>query len=178
MPPCLPAWSQEDASLPLPPMLIGQALATAREQGLEPQDPMALPGGLTLRLALPPADSCSPSGAWLLCPGWRLVSAGPDADAPLMAIWSTRILPEPLPRELLRDAALARLGPPGEEEMVLERRRGLDLPMLRLAWRLPGPPALRLEVRYVLEETSLPGPAPRVLRVAWSAEPEGAARLP
>lgn len=167
------ALSMDGATLPLPPMPISQALDFAREQGLTSQPPQALPGGLLMQTASPSADSCSPAGAWLLCPGLRMASADAAPASPLIAIWWTRNLAEPAPLARLRAEAIARLGPPLSEAGESDQRRGLDLTLHRLAWHLPGPPPLLLEVRYVLEDEPPPAPgiAPLARRVAWSAVP-------
>ncbi|MBU8543696.1 MULTISPECIES: hypothetical protein [Roseomonadaceae] len=165
--------AMDGATLPLPPMPISQALALARDQGLVPEAPQALSDGLLLHVALPVADRCSPAGAWLLCPGLRMASAGAAPWAPLVAAWWTRDLAEPTPLAQLRAEAIGRLGPPAVETGESDSRRGLDLTLHRLAWHLPGPPPLLLEVRYVLEDDPQPAPgaAPLARRVAWSAVP-------
>ncbi len=163
-------------TLPLPPMTVSEALAAM--PALQPAGQLPLPGGLTLHLALPQGDHCSPQAAWLLCPGLRLASRGAGGDAPVVAAWHTSLPQPPLALATLRQAALDRYGPPAREERVVERRRGLDLVQHRMGWTLTGHHApLWLEAVFVLQETEAQeGPAPLVQRIGWSATPEAAAQ--
>lgn len=170
---CALAW--DGATLPMPPVPLRQVVETARDAGLVPGGAALLPNGLSLHLAVPKDDACSPSGAWLICPGMRLASQGDEPSDPLVAIWWTRLLPHAAPLASLRASAIARLGPPKEEATETETHWGLELTLHRLAWHMPGVPTppLLLEVRYVLDDR-IPGAPPMVTRLAWSAVPPGA----
>lgn len=158
-------------ALPLPPMPLSAALRHAAGSGLVPAAPSPMPGGLVLHLAAPAADTCSPRAAWLLCPGLRLAVASAGPEASVQAIWQSWVLSVPQPLAALRAVAIARHGPPVSERREQERRRGRDLDLLVLAWRLAQRAApLRLELTLVLEEEA--GPAPEVVTIGWSAVPE------
>jgi hypothetical protein len=155
----VPQQSVPQQSVPLPPASVWDALAAMPE--LQPAGLLPLSDGLTLHLAVPIGDRCSPQAAWLICPGLRLASRGTDGGALVLAAWHTT-LPDPPPFLAgLRQAALDRHGPPAWEERVMERRWGLDLALHRMGWTLPGrDPKLRLEAVFVLEDPA--GAAPRV----------------
>lgn len=157
--------------LPLPPILVQDALAAMPR--LQPAGQMPLADGLTLHLAVPAGDRCSPQAAWLLCPGLRLASRGTGGDAMVLAAWHTTLPNPPALLAGLRQAALDRHGPPAWEERVIERRWGLDLVLHRMSWTLSGRIVpLWLEAIFVLEEAPAEDPALRVRRIGWSATPE------
>ncbi|WP_439596523.1 hypothetical protein [Falsiroseomonas sp.] len=174
--PALPALVVPD--LPSPAQSLGQALDARPD--LRPAGRLPLADGLTLHLAVPLDDDCSPQAGWLLCPGLRMVAEGEAPGAPLRAVWLTQLLPEAAPLAPLRQAALASHGPPVAEGREMERRRGLDMPQHRMLWRQhrQGLP-LWLEAVFVLEDAPADPDAPGVLRIGWSVTPDdGAAAAP
>lgn len=176
----LPPVLVQDALPPVPvrgarsAMLVRDALAAMPNLHLAGQ--MPLPGGLTLHLAVPAGDLCSPQAVWLLCPGLRLASRGTGAEALVMAAWHTSLPEAPMSLAALRQAARERHGPPTVEERTIETRWGLNLVQHRMRWTMAGLNApLHLEAVFVLddagaaEDAEATEPAPNVQRIGWSA---------
>jgi len=125
-------------------------VAEAASHGFGPAEAQqAAPDDLFLTLLLPPGDTCSPRGAFLLCPGVRVMTRGSGPDAPIAGIWRTSLLEQPVLATTLIAGARARWGEPREAGLEEERNRGAQLQVHRLRWSLSGPPR-EIELSLVL----------------------------